>query len=122
MGTYRETVYRGRDNEILLALEQNSSIIDASGITRVQLAFKQPGAEDETVDSQETPALFEFGQNAIVRGSRVGVLVLKLGELDDDAVPDGLYDVDVYLFDAQNDDGVFWDTIEVLVRDGDVPA
>jgi hypothetical protein len=121
MGNYRETVYRGRDNEIRLALEQDGRVIDAAGVTRVQLVFKQPGAADATVDSSIEPAMFEFGEQDMVRGQRVGVLTLKLGELDDNDVPDGLYEVAVYLFDAENDDGVFWDSIEVEVRDGDVP-
>jgi hypothetical protein len=45
-----------------------------------------------------------------------GILVFKLGEA---TLPEDLYEVAVYLFDTQNDDGVFWDNIEMSVRDGD---
>lgn len=51
-----------------------------------------------------------------VNGVQTGILVLKLGET---SLPVDLYEVAVYLFDAQNDDGVFWDSLEVMVRDWD---
>jgi hypothetical protein len=119
MSAYRETVYRGRDNEIVLALEQGGKLRDASGVTRCQLVFQRPGVADVKVDSQTNAAFFSFQEKSTVRGERIGVLVLKLGELDGGVVADGLYDVAVYLYDAQNDDGVYWDSIEMLVRDGD---
>lgn len=119
MSSYRETLYRGRDNEIVLALEQGARVVDASGVTRCQLVFKQPGVADVTVDSASAASYFSFQEQHPVRGERVGVLVFNLGGISAGTLPDGLYDVDVYLFDAVNDDGVFWDSIEILVRDGD---
>lgn len=114
--SYRETVYQGRDNEIALALGQGERVIDASGVTRVQLVFKRPDQADVTIDSNTAPQYFDLNEKGIVNGLEVGILVFKLGE---SALTADLYDVAVYLFDAQNDDGVFWDTLEVMVRDGD---
>jgi hypothetical protein len=117
MPSYRETVYLGRDNDIILGLAQGDEVINAGGVTRCQLVFKRPDQADITIDSNVVPALFNLQAKAQVNGVETGVLVLKLGEVA--GVPADLYAVDVYLFDAANDDGVFWDTIEMLVRDGD---
>lgn len=122
MSNYRETVYRGRDNKITLALDDGGRILDAGGVTRCQLVFKQEGVSDFLVDSEDNGEMFDFDQQDVVRGVRLGVLVLKLGTLDAEDVPDGLYKVDVYLFDSVNTNAAYWDSIEVLVRDGDVPA
>lgn len=119
MSEYRETIYRGRDNEIVFALEQGGVVLDARGVTRAQLSFQQDGEEVFMLDSADSPTFFDFQQTEAVRGLKTGVLVLKLGETLEGDVPDGLYDVRLYLFDAVNDDGVFWDTIEFEVRGGD---
>lgn len=115
--SYRETVYLGRDNEIALALSQGARVIDASGVTRVQLVFKRPDEDDITIDSNTNPEYFAFNAKGLVRGVETGILVFKLGEA---SLPEDLYEVAVYLFDATNDDGVFWSTLEVMVREGDL--
>jgi hypothetical protein len=115
--SYRETVYLGRDNEIALALAQGSAVVDASGVTRVQLVFKRPDQADVVIDSNSAPEHFDLSEKGLVNGISTGILVLKLGEVD---IDEDLYEVAIYLFDAQNDDGVFWDSIEMVVRDGDV--
>lgn len=119
MSSYRETIYRGRDNEIVLALEQGGRLVDASGVTRCQLVFKRPGASDVKIDSSTDAAYFQFQQRHTVRGERIGILIFNLGAVSSETLPDGLYDVDAYLYDAVNDDGVFWSSIEMLVRTGD---
>lgn len=119
MSEYRETIYRGRNNEIVFALEIGDTIIDASGITRGQLMFKQEGADKFLLDSADSPSMFSFTQKEAVRGVRVGVIVLNLGGVLADDVPDGLYEVDIYFFDAGTPQGAFWETVEMVVRDGD---
>ena len=119
MSEYRETIYRSRDNQIVFALEQGDQVIDASGITRAQLSFKQEGAEIYLLDSQSAAALFDFTQKETVRGIKVGVLVFKFGAITEGNLPDGLYDVDLYLYDAANDGGLHWSTVEMVVKDGD---
>lgn len=115
--SYRETVYLGRDNEIPLALAQGDVIVDASGVTRIQLVFKRPDQSDITIDSNTSAALFDMDEKGLVNGIEVGILVLKLGEVS--GLPADLYEVAVYLFDAQNDDGVFWADLEIMVKEGD---
>lgn len=117
MASYRETVHLGRDNEITLALAQGDTVLSASGVTRCLLVCKRPGLSDIRIDSQALPALFDLNDSAPVNGRATGILVLKLGG-SLTLVP-ALYDVDVYLYDAHNNDGVFWDTFEMLVKDGD---
>ena len=117
---YRETIYKGRQNVISLAIDQGGELQSAAQVTRCQLVFKRSGQSNITIDSNTTPLAFSFDTIDAVRGQATRLLELELGPIANSTpIPDGLYSVDVYLFDPFNTSGVFWDTLTVEVRTGD---
>lgn len=120
--SFRETIYKSRDNTISLAIEQGDELLSASNVTRCRLVFKRDGQANINVDSATggQAGAFDFGQNEIVRGQNTRLLVLKLGALATSIpIPDGLYEIDVYLYDVVNTNGAFFDTLVARVRGGD---
>lgn len=113
---YRETIYKTRDNVISFALDEGSELQSASGITKCKLAFKRDGQADVILDSSVDTGFFTKDQES-VNGQRVSVLSFKLGPIaQSKPIADGIYNVEVYLYDAVNTNGVFWDSFPALVR------
>lgn len=119
---FRETIYKSRDNTISLAIEQGDELVSAAQVTRARLVFKRDGQSNIVVDSATggQASAFDFASSEIVRGQNMRLLVLKLGTLATNIpIPDGLYEIDVYLYDSVNTNGAFFDTLAARVRGGD---
>ena len=95
-----ELVYLDRDNEIVLRLSSDGTTITHSGLTRVQLLVG-----DTLLDSQVTPALFDFTQ--------ADRLILKLGESD---LTPGRYAATIYVFDDTHTLGLMWGALIITIK------
>lgn len=116
---YRETIFKGRDNAISLAIEQGEAVLSAGQVTRAHLVLKRQGQADITVDSTTDAAVFGFAGTEVVQGRLTRLLDIKLGlKAAALPIPDGLYQIDVYLYDTTNTNGLYWDTIAAQIRAG----
>lgn len=95
-----ELIYLDRDNEIVLRLSSDGATITHSGLTRVQLLVG-----DTLLDSQVTPALFDFTQS--------DRLILKLGT---SSLTAGRYTTTIYVFDETHTLGLMWGQIILTVK------
>lgn len=102
----QETVYKNRDNAIWLGLRVNRDLIDVSELTRVQLVDGDTIYDSDSLGSgAEAPFDWTSEEDALIL--RLGGLGLSLGK----------HTVTLIVFDADNENGVIWDTIRLLVRD-----
>jgi len=102
----QETVYKNRDNAIWLGLRVNREVIDVSDLTRVQIVDGDTTYDSDSLGSGEE-APFDWT-------SEIGVLILRLGGL---GLSVGKHIVTLIIFDADNENGVIWDTMRLLVRE-----
>lgn len=96
----REIIYLNRDNDITLALSNNGVVIDHSSLTRVQLYI-----DDYLFDSLTLPNSFDF--------SNPSKLIISLGI---QTIPIGKYKGRLYVYDLDNELGVAWGDITIIVK------
>ncbi len=102
----QETVYKSRDNAIWLGLRVNRELIDVSDLTRVQLIDGDTTYDSDSLGyGAEAPFDWE---------SQEGVLILRLGGL---GLSIGKHLVTLVIFDEDNENGVVWDDMKLLVRE-----
>lgn len=95
-----ELVYLDRDNEIVLRLSSDGTTITHSGLTRIQLLVGST-----LLDSQVTPALFDF--------AHADRLILKLGG---SGMTAGRYPTTLYVFDESHPLGIHWGAFMLTVK------
>jgi hypothetical protein len=103
----QETVYKKRDNAIWLGLRVNQEFIDVSELTRVQLIIDDTTTYDSEVLGYGEAAPFDWE-------SEEDVLILRLGGI---GLAVGKHNALLIAFDADNENGVVWDEMRLLVRD-----
>lgn len=95
-----EVIYIGRDNEIVLKLSVNEVLINHSVITRCQLKVG-----NYLFDSTLSPNIFDFTQS--------DKIIFKLGT---QTIPVGKYVGKLYIFDLDNENGVAWGEMPIIVK------
>jgi hypothetical protein len=105
-----EIVYLGADNSIDLILKADGVVQNIASLTKVELDF--PDEYGVTTISGETSGTpFDWETNAAS-----GKLVISLGAETGISAGMTYYDVRLVIYDADNTNGIVWDTINLDVR------
>jgi len=104
-----QKVYLGRDNKIYPVLKEDGEAYNSlASITKMTLHFG-----DTVISSDDYPNAFDWDTE-----ENSGEVAIRLGTaLETESVSTGTYRVEVYVFDASNTNGVFWDYINITVID-----
>ena len=97
-----EIVYLDRDNTIDLLLKADGSAQDLAAVTRMTFEY-----DSTIIDSDTSPEVFDWDTGV------TGKLVLALGA---ESIPKGDYTAKLTVYDPDNDDGIFWGYIKLLVK------
>lgn len=114
----RDVIYFDRDNEIYLILDLDGDIYDVTSITEIELSCTSAdGTATASLTLTGNSAAFDLSRRAVVRGVVRNVLVVTLSPtiLAANFVA-GLWNIDIFITDANYPDGVFWSTVEWEIR------
>ena len=103
-----EIVYLGRDNRIDLLLKANGAAADLASVTRMDLVV---GSLTIT-SANEAGAPIRWARE----GYGAGEVRMSLGQVDDLAASPNAYAGTLVVFDASNQHGIVWGTVNVLVK------
>ena len=98
-----EIVYLNRDNTNDVLLKADGSAQDLSAVTRMTLEL-----DSTTIDSDTSPDAFDWDTGT------TGKLVLALGG---ESITAGEYTAKLTVYDPDNDDGIFWGYIKLVVKE-----
>lgn len=96
-----EIIYNGNDNAIDIQLLEDAVAINLSSVTRMIIAFGT-----KVVDSDTSPDAFDWSEGS-------GKLTLILGA---ESIPEGLYDAELTVYNAENINGIVWGTFKTVVK------
>ena len=106
-------VTKASNSPFPIALREDGLLVSSVGVTRCDLIFKKPGAASVNVSSSEDSTWFDLQHETVIDG--IDTQVIRV-DLNDTALDPGRYEVDVYVFDAVNTDGIFTGTIDVEIN------
>lgn len=110
---YRIT--RGKDSPLELPVTVDGQLVDSDGITRCDLVFRRQGVADLKIDSATNPTWFTLQKAETIDGLSINIVYANLRQVADPPA-NGIYAVDVYLYDADFANGRLWGTIDAEVR------
>ncbi len=90
-----ETIYLNRDNEIILELRSNESLVDLSGVTRMKFVVGTT-----TLDSSGS-SYFDWTDT----GYGTGTVVITVGSA---TLTEGYYDGYLVVYDNTHANGIIW--------------
>lgn len=116
----QEKVYLNRDNAIKLGLTADGAPVNAATLTRVVVKLTNGDGTVYTYDSNTDVNAFDFtSETAQVSDTETGILVITLQDANTPPVARNDYTLDLILYDADNTDGIHWDSpFPVQVIDG----
>lgn len=91
-----EIVYLNRDNQIILELRTNESLVDLAGLTRALLIIGTT-----TLDSATVSGYFDWTDT----GYGIGTLIIDAGTA---TLTKGYYDSYLIVYDNTNPNGIVW--------------
>lgn len=91
-----EIIYLNRDNQIILELRTNESLVDLSGLTRVVLVVGTT-----TLDSLTVSGYFDWTDT----GYGTGTLIIDVGSA---TITEGYYNSYLIVYDNTNANGIVW--------------
>ncbi len=98
----REVVYLGRDNSMDFILKADGVAQSLSSVTRMELVISG------VTYSSVTAGYFDWS------GATTGFVAITLGQSS--VLSPGTYDAELILYDASNDNGIFWGKIPLKVE------
>ena len=108
MSNRTEYIYKSRDNTIELILKNNGAAVDLSGVTRMILELNDSISLDSDVIGAGDGNQFDWTEGS-------GKLILRLGA---ETIAVGEYTAaKLFVYDADNTNGILWDTFPVTVTD-----
>ena len=100
-------VYLGRDNEFYATFYEDGEAYDLSNVTKMAVHF-----DDTVIDSDAYSDAFDWNR------STTGEVKFMLGAAcETESVSTGAYRAEVYIYDANHTNGVFWDYMTIVVVD-----
>jgi hypothetical protein len=91
-----EIIYLNRDNQIILELRTNESLVDLSGLTRAILVVGTT-----TLDSATVSGYFDWTDT----GYGTGTLIIDVGSA---TITEGYYNSYLIVYDNTNPNGIVW--------------